>query len=518
MKATKKRLGLIAIMLAVTALLAVVCLRNCKKIKPPLRDLFSGDSSFTEFTEDIQERYQTSLFEKEWFINLNGALSDAMGQKVCNEVIKLNNGMLSFEIQRADSDQVELAEDVVAFSDFLDAQGIPLLYVQTPTKMDAQETLLPSGVEIHENENADNLLRLLADAGLEPLDLRPALSSTPELIDANFFRTDHHWNFDGALAGFRMIVQELQRRLPGKIRDTSWTDPANWESHALEDWFLGSWGKRVGIYFGGTDDLVYYTPKGDPMQNISCVLPANGEFQKPVYRRGGFSDAFIFENQFEKRDYFYTNPYALYLNGDHPMVQVRNPDAPNPMRVLFINNSFALPLIPYFSTLFQEVDAIDPRHYTGSIPNYAQYTHPDAVIVIGTVSFDAESGIQEPSAWRDIPLPRDVEVQAQEDGCAPFPLSLDSGQTYVLTFDDLEFLSGDAQAAVLALYDERSSAAVDSAILDLDYCRSHGGFSWCFTVPADVDGELTLQFYAGLPENWSDNSAVYRNVRLCEVS
>lgn len=518
MKATKKRRGLIVIMGAVTAFLAAFCLWNCKLVVQPLGNLLSGSSSFTDFTQEINERYLGRLSGRERFINLNGAFSAALGQRSCNDVVKLDNGLLTVETSFAYDFQVETANNIIAFDAFLDAQGIPFLYVQQPSKMDLQGVLLPPGVVIQENENSDVLLRLLADAGSEALDLRPALSATPELAEAHFFKTDHHWNFDGAFAGFQLIVRELQRRLPDKVRDISWTDPAKWESHALKNWFLGSWGRRVGIYFGGTDDVVYYTPKGDPMKRISCAMPANGEFQRPVYRCGGFSDALIFENQLDPRNYFHANPYALYLNNDHPMVQVRNPDAPNPMRVLFVNNSFGLPLISYFSTLFQEVDAIDPRYYTGSIPGYAQLTHPDIVIQIGYLSYDAGANVREPSEWIDIPLPQDIEIRAQESGCASLPLSLDSGRTYVLTFDDLEFLSGDSQAAVLALYDERASVVVDSAILDLDYNRSHGGFAWCFTVPKDVDGELKLQFYAGLPENWSDNFAAYRNVRLRRVS
>lgn len=511
MKTTRKRLCFTIIMCSVAAYLAVTCLWNLPLTFRPIGRLLQGKCDFPAFTEQIQESYVSSFSAKDAFINLNGACAAALKQNVCNEVIKFNNGMLGLTGAPA-SGQTETSQNIIALGAFLDQLNIPLLYVQVPVKMDSQKSLLPSGLENYENESADALLQLLSNARIHTLDMRPALSATPEQIEKYFFRTDHHWNFDGAFAGFQMLVQELQGLLPGEALDVSWTDPSKWQAHELEKSFLGSRGKRVGIYFGGLDDVTYYTPIDADSANYSYAVPANGASQKIIFQKGNFSDAFLFPRQIDpQRSLFQTNPYALYLNNDYPIVQVRNPDAPNGQRILFLKNSFALPLIAYCSTLFREVDAIDPRHYCGSIAEYVLYTHPDVVIEIGSspsVDVDAKNPARQSSVF----LEQNFEIR--EDGYASLPVSLAAGRTYTLEFEDVQFSSGGSQAAAVALFDEENSVLIDSAVFDIEYCRNHGGFLWRFTVPPDAQGGLDLRFCAGLPENMLDNSAVYRNVRL----
>ena len=107
------------------------------------------------------------------------------------DVVKLRNGQLSF-IEEKDSGNVQKAADSTAeLKAFLDKQGIGLLYVQLPAKIDSRDKQLPAGVFDYANENADALCAALPKHRRNGYTRRnrPGGLSHKDL----FFRTDHHW-------------------------------------------------------------------------------------------------------------------------------------------------------------------------------------------------------------------------------------------------------------------------------------------------------------------------------------
>ena len=502
---------------AVLTLLMLLSAVNLRIVKDPLSKLIQRELTFENFVDDVQSGYLSDSFAyKNDFLNLNGLFARLTGRRVLNNTVKLKNGMLSATL--SDMDMTALANEIAGFSDYLNEENIPFFYIQMPHKepLDGQNS--PVGVAFYGNKIADDLLSQLSEEGVETLDLRPMLSQTTEMLEQYFYKTDGHWNSDGAFVGFREVLNYLHELFPEENIDLTYAQADKWECHTVDDWFLGNRGKRVGIFFGGTDPLTWYTPKFET--EMSCTIPKHGWLY-----RGDFAEANIRTKYIEEKDYFSYDSYCVYTGGDYPLVQHRNLNAPSPLKLLMIKDSFTRPLEAFLSTVFQEIDVIDPRHFSEcTVAEYVERTVPDVVIftinpsqfyntayqnlgVEGTVPIRVEGSAYELIAQQDI----DVEVNDSNQNYTAYPL--EANAVYRFSFEGVDILEGQTEGVGLRLYDKTKSAVLENTIFDIVYCEATDGFNWTFRTPNTQD-ELELLFYAGIYGSTAGNGVIYRDVTV----
>lgn len=493
--------------LCVLLFLAAFLALNLHLVSQPLERLTAGESDFSQFISEVQHTYTANAFWKEHFVNLNGLFARLTGQRVCNETIRLNNGMLCYPSE--EQYVYWVGENLVGFSQYLDGKGIPFLYVQAPCKSDTDANLMPTGIEHYANRDADDFLAYLASSGVNTFDLRPQLSKTARQVEETFFRTDHHWTPEAALRACPLILEQMDALLPNQTLDTANAAFDQWEAHTLEDWFLGSLGKRTGVYYGGVDDFTYYTPRFDTHMSRNVLKHMD-------FFSGDFVQANLCMEYTQRRDYFNDSPYCIYVGGDYPLVQHRNASAPNKLRVLLLKDSFSLPLQCYFSTIFTEVDVLDPRYLDNmTVAEYVSLTEPDMVVMMinpigglgsqeyayyGTELEQAREAAL--TGTQTVLTQGDVEVPMSEGGYASKALdaAIQPGKRYTFHCEGIEFAPGSAASdgVMLALYNWDTSSFVTGAFLDVDFVNQTGDFTWRFDVPAQ-EGQLQVLVYAGLP-------------------
>lgn len=497
--------------------LSVLSVLNLKLIKAPLTNLVKGEIGFTGFVEQVQKKYTSDRFvTKSYFVDLNGLFAKLTGRRLLNDVVRCENGQLARTAEKLD--MTELSENLSEFSEYLSScEDIPFLYVQIPCKENA-DGLLPQGAITYAQENTDELLADLEAKDVKILDLRSKLTQTPEQIDQFYYKTDHHWNSDGALVAFHEIVSVLSEIAPDANIDLEYTLPQQWERHIKENWYLGSLGKRVGTLFGGTDPLIWYTPQFET--EMSCIIPKH----KQLFS-GDFSKANIRSEYIDKKDYFAYNAYCVYIGGDYPLVQHRNLQAPSKLRLLILKDSFMLPLQSYLSTVFQEIDVIDPRHFTDcTLVEYVQWSQPDIVIMAINPSqfgssaykrFGVEQAYIAQSDEKNYEAVDrcDIEIAASDSNHNYKRIQLESSSTYKVRFDEISILTGKPDGVSVMLYDATTKKLLSSTLFDLAYCNSVGEYVWTFKTPQTED-DLQLLFYAGIHGSTAGNSVIYHNVLL----
>ena len=335
------------------------------------KSYLSRQISFADVMHQITDGYQEKLNQKEPLISLNGAYMRLTGARVSNGIVLMKNGMLTEESAQADPGYA--AGQITRLYQYLQEKDTPFLFVEAPRKPDLYGTLMPAGTENHCHENANGLLKLLEENGVPTLDLRPELVGTEEALEAYFYRTDHHWNAEGAFVAFQRITQRLGE-------DTSCSDVIkreNWEKHVLPGYFLGSHGRRVGIGFAGVEDFLYLTPKFDA--RMSCTIVDSG-----IYREGSFAEAALaMERITGKPDYYNSSPYDVHTGENYAHVQFRSETAPSEKKVLLIKDSYGLPLEGFLATAFREVETLDLRHLKDATAvEMIESFQPDMVIVM----------------------------------------------------------------------------------------------------------------------------------------
>ena len=350
-----------------------------------LLQTFARDKDVMAFVDGTETAVNQDLDRKHWFIQLYGGVQRLSGRRIVedavseNTVARLTTGALNFvDLQsggQAEPRAAEHAAATAAFARELEALDIPYLYLCAPQKIQRGVDLLPTGVEENGNANADAFLAELAWQGTEFLDLRPLFEDNG--IYANwFFKTDHHWKPEAAFFAWQELAEVLEDRY-GFRTGVALTNQANWKTRVLEDFFLGSQGKRVGSLYAGVDDITLYTPLFDT--NLTYACPAYG-----FERTGDFETSVCFPERVAERDWFNGNPYTYYAGGDYPIAAITNHNNPDGPRVVLLRDSFACALTPFLSLSCSELVTIDLRYFEGELLETIGSYGPDLVLTLYT--------------------------------------------------------------------------------------------------------------------------------------
>ena len=490
--------------------------------------LLRGESSFKEMTQEIAENYVSSrLWLRSGFINFNGLFARVTGRHAYNKTMVMTNGMLNYGSETFSEKPDETLETTLAgsigqLSDFLDTMDIPMCFVLAPVKEDLEGELLPEAFCNYQNETGTNLLEMLEEKKVETLDLRPFLTRNADLSGRYFYRTDHHWNGDGALLGFDILMNKLKESFDPGL-DCTYTEPELWKRFVLEKSFLGTHGKRVGTLYAGTDDLIWYEPEFET--DMSLAVPNYNLFFK-----GSFSDVNIRGEYREKQNLFEVTPYVIYVGGDYPLVQHRNVDAPNQKKVLFLKDSFGLAIEAFLSTEFSAVDVIDPRYYTDTgIAEYCAWTKPDLVIMLMSPSAVSNRYYNRVAVSPEVrtelenrqskTILSDFELEADGDNrenvLASVPVRPEKGQSYCVTIGEVLPKEQMPDAVSVVLYDRNRGDFIQQSIFDTDYYGKKEPRKWSFTVPDDQpDGEYALFLCSGLFGTETNAGVTFKDVSV----
>ena len=138
--------------------------------------------------------------------------------------------------------EYELAQ-MCALKKELDEHGVGLLYVNKPTKYLDDSIFDEFGVESYCNRNADALLEMLREKGIETLDLREEIKRDGLDIYDMFYRTDHHWTVPSGKWGAMKIAEKLDSSFGYDI-DISMYDDAKYTFEVFHDEWLGEQGRK----------------------------------------------------------------------------------------------------------------------------------------------------------------------------------------------------------------------------------------------------------------------------------
>ena len=348
---------------------------------------FVRERDVMAFVDGAESAVNQDLDRDHLFIQLYGGVQRLSGRRIVedavseNTVVKLSNGALNFVNLQADSqagDAVERnAAATAAFAQELQLLDIPYLYLCAPQKIQRNVQMLPEPLAESGNASADAFLAELDRQGTDYVDLRPLFENNG-IYSSWFFKTDHHWKPEAAFFAWQELAGVLEDRY-GFRTDPALTSPASWSTQVLEDFFLGSQGKRVGSLYAGVDDITLYTPKFDT--NLTYACPAYG-----FTRTGPFNQSVCFPERVEEQDWFNGNPYTYYAGGDYPLATITNHNNPDGPRVVMLRDSFACALTPFLALSCSELVTIDLRYFEGDLLDTIGSYDPDLVLTLYTAS------------------------------------------------------------------------------------------------------------------------------------
>ena len=335
------------------------------------------------FNTNVDDTTQKRLRYHNLLMDINSIKDNLLGTRVVlkddDNIIKSDSGSLVVAQERIDSDvMADTVNKIDRLRDVAENNGAQFLFCFVPTK--AMFEKLPENVSDHSAENYEHFISEMNNSGIPLLDFNKMLTRDGFAAD-NYYFTDHHWT---ARAGFKAaaeICRELNSRY-GFEYDPEYADINNYTVKSYSDWFLGSYGKKVGTHFTprGADDFELITPNFDTEMTEAQPI-------KNHIRKGSFDETVLYLSNV-KKDYYKKNAYATYSGGDFRLQIMKNELNPNGKKILLIRDSIACVVSPFLALQTSELHICDVRDYeylVGDKLNMEEYIReisPDYVLVL----------------------------------------------------------------------------------------------------------------------------------------
>lgn len=332
----------------------------------------------------VEDTITDNTYGKYKFIELYGYIQKLMykNEESNFEVVKDKNGFLHYTFFAEKPNPVyKLVKRTKALKEGLEDKNTKLIYMMPPDKYIKGYTKLPYGIPYnYANETADVFLKLLNENNVDTIDLRKNLDKSGISEDQLFFKTDHHWKTETAFFEFSQLVDIINKRYGLKInQDGFYTNKNNYNFITYRDSYVGSMGRKTGIAYSGVDDFTLIYPK---YKTNYSYYSKTGTVETRL--NGRFEEALLTVDPFRTSKGTYSleaDKYSSYLFGNQGIVHVVNKDNSSGPKVLFVKDSVTVPLAAFLSTVCSDVYLIDPRYFTGNIPDYINSVKTNFIFV-----------------------------------------------------------------------------------------------------------------------------------------
>lgn len=285
--------------------------------------------------EDFEDYLADHFPGRNLFVGINAYWNFLTGRNTAGTVYHGKDDYLIGAPKGCTTDQLQT--NLERYDRFAETLGLSATFFLIPTAGDVLEDLLPVGHAPYRYDECLSLARKNCPH-MEVPDLKQALLAARD--KQLYYRTDHHLTSAGCYAVYAEFCRVHGREpLPPEsytvtaydgFRGSSWTSSGYWltPSETLETWDTGA-PLRVTIQEAGQDDRT--------------------------------ADSVFFLENLNSDDL-----YTVFLDGNHTLVRIENPDADGG-RLLLVRDSYAHCLAPFLATDYEEIILVDLRFYRLSV-------------------------------------------------------------------------------------------------------------------------------------------------------
>lgn len=346
------------------------------KVKGPME-------AFSTFTSSVDNNSVEYLSNHSKFMDINSLYNNVINTRVVKKddetVVKMDNGYLSGEVKSIPNSSIK--QYVKNIKELQNKTHTPIVYVMAPEK--GYNGGIPSNAQNYIKSNCDRFINELKRNSLDYLDLRDAMNKQKISEKMAFFNTDHHWKPSTGLWATEEICKKLNMNYDFTY-SKKLIDISNYNIKKYDNYFLGSYGKKVGTYFTkyGLDDFELITPKFD------TELVVNNPVKKQK-KSGKFEDTIINSKSLSYDDVYDSWVYSTYSYGDNALQIIDNKKSDkNAKTILVVRDSFAGVVTPYLSLECKQLHILDLRESVigtdriKSVSDYANKIKPDYIIIL----------------------------------------------------------------------------------------------------------------------------------------
>lgn len=252
------------------------------------------------------------------------------------------------------------------------AEALNNIHAAMPANVNMYSMLVPTQLEFanpvfansQDSQKAciDNINEMLND-DIESVDAYDSLKQESENGEDLYFKTDHHWNMDGAYCAYTAFT-EKSNGVPVLKSD--------YEKKERDDFFGTLYRKAAAqVEISERDKLYYYDTTAG--KDISIVMKDIEDGRGVEYGK----KAQIFDDTKEG--------YLFFMGGDNPLVEITNNSVSEGKTLVIIKDSYVNAMVPWLINNYKKIILIDPRSYKGNLYNDMVSYNADELLVVNYV-------------------------------------------------------------------------------------------------------------------------------------
>jgi hypothetical protein len=257
----------------------------------------------------------------------------------------------------------KMAEQLRLLQDNITQYGGNFYFVGVPSQASYHRTEYP----IHLRNYIDLMDRTeklmfdnLDQLGVSYINMNKVFKKEP--TGEYYYKTDHHYNFEGAYTTYFEIIKSIGEKTEYNIQPP--LEKAEMDIVTLPNPFGGSRNRQI-YYMSATQEQIKIAY---PKDKVSYEKYTNGKADDKLY--------YLKENKTEMIN------YTVYMGGDwaETVIKTNNNNLPN---VLVFGDSFTNAIEPLLYTHFNETRVLDLRYYNKmSLYEYIDKYKPDVVLMV----------------------------------------------------------------------------------------------------------------------------------------
>lgn len=270
-------------------------------------------------------------------------------------------------IQDYKENRAQLDKNTGYINSFVQKVDVPVTFMLVPTASSVLSCKLPVGCM---NDDQLETVMYVKNALDEKISF---VCPTERLVDASknvqvFYRTDHHWNANGAAEGYLALMDAIGEK-PSEVYLSGGYDYDTFKGE-----FYGTLYSKAPSAIQRAD--TFYAPK-NPDGNYNVEFAKEQENPKTLI---GMYDV----TKLEEKD-----KYATLFGGNYSHITIHS-NAKNDERILVIKDSYANAVLPYLADSFSTIDVVDMRYYhmeEKTVSELIKSTGASRVIMLYNVDF-----------------------------------------------------------------------------------------------------------------------------------
>ncbi len=308
-----------------------------KRYLAQLPDLRWETVSSGDWSSQAEAYLTDHVLGRNLFVGINAYMELLAGRQKLKDVWLAEGKLLEAPVAM---EEQRIAQNMTAINSFAEDLG------QTVHVMVVPSAGWAAGVEGYTDEDTLDAIYAAAGENVCPVPVEDLFGGKPEL----YYNTDHHWTSQGAYNGYKAYMEAVGResREPGDFQVTE------------VQGFQGSTYSRSALWLTPSESIELW-------QGSRQLTVANGETEE--IHQGVF-----YWERLEEAD-----KYTVFLDGNHSIVRIQNPEKQG--RLLVIRDSYSNCLGGFLAESYGEVVLVDLRYFRQSVSELAKQGGFDNILV-----------------------------------------------------------------------------------------------------------------------------------------